>query len=85
MLFRSGGSRTFIGPVLGGIILTALPEVLRAIAGISSLPVGLATFLRDGRLLIFGFLIVVGSIFYPQGMITPELLKNLGLKFNLKK
>lgn len=80
-----GGSRTFIGPVLGGIILTALPEVLRAIAGLSSLPIGLATFLRDGRLLIFGFLIVVGSIFYPQGMITPELLKNLGLKFNFKK
>ena len=80
-----GGSRTFIGPVLGGIILTALPEVLRAIAGLSSLPVGLATFLRDGRLLIFGFLIVVGSIFYPQGMITPELLKSLGLKFSFKK
>lgn len=80
-----GGSRTFMGPVLGGIILTALPEVLRVIAGLSGLPVGLATFLRDGRLLIFGFLIVVGSIFYPQGMITPELLKSLGLKFNFKK
>jgi len=80
-----GGSRTFIGPVLGGIILTALPEVLRAIAGLSSLPVGLATFLRDGRLLIFGFLIVVGSIFYPQGMITPELLKSLRIKFSFKK
>ncbi|MEB3189767.1 MAG: branched-chain amino acid ABC transporter permease [Snowella sp.] len=80
-----GGSRTFMGPVLGGILLTALPEVLRAIAGLSGLPVGLATFLRDGRLLIFGFLIVVGSIFYPQGMITPELLKSLGLKFNFKK
>jgi branched-chain amino acid transport system permease protein len=37
----------------------------------------LASFLQDGRLLIFGLLIVLGSIFYPQGMITPELLENL--------
>lgn len=69
-----GGSRTFIGPVIGGIILTALPEVLRAIAGTGGLPTLLADFLRDGRLIIFGFLIVVGSIFYPQGIITPQLL-----------
>ncbi len=72
-----GGSRTFIGPVLGGIVLTALPEVLRGMAGIPGLPTALASFLQDGRLLIFGLLIVLGSIFYPQGMITPELLENL--------
>jgi branched-chain amino acid transport system permease protein len=70
-----GGSRTFIGPVIGGIILTALPEALRSLAGTTGLPIWLSTFLRDGRLIIFGFLIVVGSIFYPQGIITPELLK----------
>lgn len=72
-----GGSRTFIGPVIGGMILTALPEILRAIAGTSGLPLGLANFLRDGRLIIFGFLIVAGSIFYPQGIITPQLLSRL--------
>ncbi|MGL5033561.1 MAG: branched-chain amino acid ABC transporter permease [Microcystaceae cyanobacterium] len=72
-----GGSRTFIGPVIGGIILTALPEVLRAIAGIQGLPLPLATFFKDGRLIIFGLLIVIGSIFYPQGMITPELIQKL--------
>ncbi len=71
-----GGSRTFVGPVVGGIILTALPEALRGLASIG-LPVGLAAFLRDGRLMIFGFLIVLGSIFYPQGIITPELLQRL--------
>jgi branched-chain amino acid transport system permease protein len=70
-----GGSRTFIGPVVGGVILTALPEVLRAVAGIGGLPAALADFLRDGRLIIFGFLIVAGSVFYPQGMITPDLLR----------
>jgi branched-chain amino acid transport system permease protein len=70
-----GGSRTFVGPVLGGIVLTALPEVLRAIAGTHNN--GLAQFLRDGRLIIFGLLIVIGSVFYPQGIITPDLLKRL--------
>lgn len=74
-----GGSRTFVGPVIGGIVLTALPEALRGIAGTPGLANWLATFLRDGRLIIFGFLIVIGSIFYPQGIITPELLKRFQL------
>lgn len=72
-----GGSRTFIGPVLGGMVLTALPEALRALSGTSGLPIWLAQFLRDGRLIIFGLLIMIGSVFYPQGIITPELLKRL--------
>ncbi len=72
-----GGSRTFIGPVVGGMILTALPEALRGLAGTTGLPVGLRNFFKDGRLIIFGLLIVLGSIFYPQGIITPKLLKYL--------
>jgi branched-chain amino acid transport system permease protein len=79
-----GGSRTFWGPVLGGIILTALPEVLRGMGGISSLPLWLAQFLRDGRLIIFGVLLVLGSIFYPQGLITPELLNKIARKNPLR-
>jgi len=72
-----GGSRTFVGPVVGGLVLTALPEVLRALGGVNGLPLWLGNFLRDGRLIIFGFLIVLGTIFYPQGLITPELVKKL--------
>ncbi|CAD5920707.1 branched-chain amino acid ABC transporter permease [Planktothrix agardhii] len=75
-----GGSRTFWGPVLGGIILTALPEVLRGMGEISGLPFWLAQFLREGRLIIFGVLLVLGSIFYPQGLITPELLNKITRK-----
>ncbi|ANV84806.1 branched-chain amino acid ABC transporter permease [Picosynechococcus sp. PCC 7003] len=56
-----GGSRTFLGPILGGIVLTALPEVLRG--------------LGDARLIFFGLLLLLGTIFYPQGFITPELLR----------
>ena len=68
-----GGSRTFIGPVVGAMVLTALPEVLRALAGATGLPTWLAAFLRDGRLIIFGALIALGAIFFPQGLITPGL------------
>ncbi|MGB2925999.1 MAG: branched-chain amino acid ABC transporter permease [Limnothrix sp.] len=56
-----GGSRSFLGPILGGIMLTALPELLRG--------------LGDARLIFFGLLLVLGTIFYPQGLITPELLR----------
>ncbi|MBW4678504.1 MAG: branched-chain amino acid ABC transporter permease [Microcoleus vaginatus WJT46-NPBG5] len=70
-----GGTRTFVGPVLGGMVFTALPEILRSLAEIPRLPVWLAEFLRDGRLIIFGVLIVVGTIFFPQGLVTPELFK----------
>lgn len=69
-----GGSRTFWGPVVGGIVLTALPEVLRSLAGVNGMPLWLAQFLKDGRLIIFGLLIVIGTVFYPKGIITPEFL-----------
>jgi branched-chain amino acid transport system permease protein len=77
----SGGSRTFVGPVVGGMVLTALPELLRALAGVAGLPLWLAQFLLDGRLIIFGLLIVLSTIFYPQGLITPELLGGLSRRF----
>ena len=70
-----GGSRTFWGPVVGVILLTALPEVLRGLSSVNGMPVWLGQFLKDGRLIIFGILIVVGTIFYPKGIITPEFLK----------
>jgi branched-chain amino acid transport system permease protein len=70
-----GGSRTFVGSVMGGMVFTALPEVLRAMADIHGLPVWLSQFLKDGRLIIFGVLIVLGTIFFPQGLVTPEFLK----------
>jgi branched-chain amino acid transport system permease protein len=71
-----GGSRTFLGAVLGGMVFTALPEILRAIADTPGLPFWLAQFLREGRLIIFGLLIVAGTIFFPQGLVTPGILKS---------
>jgi len=73
-----GGSRTWLGPVVGGIALTALPELLRGSAEAGALPVWVAELLRDGRLIIFGVLLAVGCVFFPQGVVTPELLSRLG-------
>jgi branched-chain amino acid transport system permease protein len=70
-----GGSRTFLGSVVGGMVFTALPEVLRGLADTGGLPVWLAQFLRDGRLIVFGVLIVVGTIFFPQGLVTPRIFE----------
>jgi branched-chain amino acid transport system permease protein len=73
-----GGSRTFVGPVVGGLVLTALPEALRGLADVGGIPLWLAQFLREGRLIIFGVLIAIGTVFFPHGLITPELLRRLG-------
>jgi branched-chain amino acid transport system permease protein len=59
-----GGSRSWLGPVIGGLVLTALPELLR--------PVG------DLRLVLFGLVILLGPVLFPQGLITPALLERLG-------
>ena len=53
-----GGSRTWLGSVIGGLLLTALPELLR--------PIG------DLRLIVFGLVILLGPIFIPQGLIKAK-------------
>ncbi|WP_392531991.1 branched-chain amino acid ABC transporter permease [Nostoc sp. C117] len=73
-----GGSRTFLGSVVGAIVLKVLLEIiLRRIADVEGFPNWLAQFLRDGRLIIYGILIVLGTIFFPQGFVTPDILKKL--------
>ncbi|GHF45865.1 branched-chain amino acid transport system permease protein [Deinococcus metalli] len=57
-----GGSRNIWGPVVGGALLTAVPEVLR--------------FLADWRLVINGLVLVVASLYLPQGIVGA--LTNLG-------
>jgi branched-chain amino acid transport system permease protein len=49
--------------VLGGLTLTALPELLR--------PIG------DLRLIVFGLVILVGPLLMPQGLITPERMRQI--------
>lgn len=59
-----GGSRTWLGPVIGGLVLTAVPELLR--------PVG------DARLVLFGLVILLGPLLFPEGLVSPALLERLG-------
>ena len=59
-----GGSGSWLGPVVGGLLLTALPELLR--------PLG------DARLVLFGLVILFGPVLFPQGLISPALLERLG-------
>jgi branched-chain amino acid transport system permease protein len=51
-----GGTATFLGPVAGGIILTILPEALRS--------------LKEYRLLLDGAILVLVTIYLPQGILT---------------
>jgi branched-chain amino acid transport system permease protein len=62
-----GGSRTWLGPVVGGLLLTALPELLR--------PVG------DVRLVVFGLVILLGPVIFPGGLVTTGMLERLGRRF----
>ncbi|MEB3261851.1 MAG: branched-chain amino acid ABC transporter permease [Cyanobacteriota bacterium] len=66
-----GGSRTWLGPVVGGLLLTALPELLR--------PVG------DVRLVVFGLVILLGPVIFPSGLVTIGLLERLGGGFSRRR
>ena len=50
-----GGSRSLWGPLLGGALLASLPELLRSLA--------------DWRLVINGLVLVVASLYLPQGIV----------------
>jgi len=50
-----GGSRSLWGPLLGAMLLTALPEMLRP--------------LKDFRLIINGMVLVIASIYLPRGIV----------------
>ncbi|SMD12290.1 branched-chain amino acid ABC transporter permease [Sporomusa malonica] len=56
-----GGSNVVWGPLLGSVILTTLPELLRSAA--------------DYRAMIYGGILVVMMIFRPQGLISEETIR----------
>lgn len=56
-----GGEQVFWGPILGAIILSILPEMLRS--------------LQDWRLLFYGITLILIMIFRSQGLITKDLLR----------
>ena len=52
-----GGTSTFAGPILGGMVLTVLPEALR--------------FLKGYRLLLDGAILVLVTTYLPNGILDP--------------
>lgn len=66
-----GGIDTFYGPILGAIILTALPEYLR--------------FLQEYRMMLYGGLVLMLIIFRPRGLIDKELLERIKTIIALKR
>ncbi len=59
-----GGMQTFWGAVVGGIIFSILPEVMR--------------FMKDWRHFFFGAVLVLMMIFRPSGIITREMVRGVG-------
>jgi branched-chain amino acid transport system permease protein len=58
-----GGKGTVLGPVIGALIFTFLPEYLRFAKGL--------------RLPIFGFILILGIVFLPRGIVTlPKLISS---------
>jgi ABC-type branched-subunit amino acid transport system permease subunit len=51
-----GGMQTMWGPVLGAVLLTALPEALR--------------FAKEYRLIVYGLIIVIVILKRPQGLLS---------------
>lgn len=59
-----GGGQTMWGPLLGAVLLTVLPEVLRPI--------------REFRIELFGLLIILVMLFRPTGMISAATVRRWG-------
>lgn len=57
-----GGTKNFVGPILGAFLLTVLPEVLR--------------FSGDYRMVLYGVIVLVVMIVFPQGL--ADRLRQLG-------
>jgi branched-chain amino acid transport system permease protein len=55
-----GGTRSWYGPVLGAVLLTALPEILRG-TGITAGPI---------RMAVNGLILLVVILFLPNGLVS---------------
>jgi branched-chain amino acid transport system permease protein len=62
-----GGTTTLIGPIIGGFVLTALPEMLRG--------------LKDYRTIVNGVILLAVIIYLPGGLANPALWKRLFNRF----
>jgi branched-chain amino acid transport system permease protein len=70
-----GGSRTFLGPIVGGMAITGLFELLRAVAGIDSMSESFRDVLLNVSPFIQGLIMVLACVFLSKGLIPPKLVE----------
>jgi branched-chain amino acid transport system permease protein len=68
-----GGSRTFLGPIVGGMVITGLFEALRAIGGIDGLPDSARNILLNVSPGIQGLFMTLVCLFLAKGLIPPSV------------
>ncbi len=62
-----GGSSTFLGPILGAVLLTVLPEYVR--------------FLAEYRMIFYGAFVLLIMIWRPKGLIDDQMLHGISSFF----
>ena len=62
-----GGMQTFWGAMLGAVIFSLLPEMLR--------------FMEDWRLSVYGAALIILMILRPNGLLSRVFLRNIAMKF----
>ncbi len=67
-----GGSRSFLGPIIGGMVITGLFEALRAVGGIDTLPAGARNLLLNISPGLQGLLMALVCVFLTKGLIPPK-------------
>ncbi len=65
-----GGTRTWVGPIVGAALLTALPEILRGI-GVTAGPI---------RMSVNGLVLLLVILFLPNGLVSLFLRRRTGTK-----
>ena len=67
-----GGTQTALGPLVGALFFTAVPEMIRQIGKFVEME-----WIEDGRFVAFGALIVLMMVFRPEGVVTRTLLERV--------
>jgi branched-chain amino acid transport system permease protein len=68
-----GGSRSFLGPIVGGMVITGLFEALRAIGGIDGLSPSMRDILLNISPGVQGLVMALVCIFLARGLIPPSV------------
>ena len=72
-----GGTRTFLGPIIGGMVITGLFEALRSIAGVDGLPSGLRDVLLNVSPFVQGLIMTLVCVFLSKGLVSAGLVDRL--------